>query len=338
MHQPPGFSAARPSARRGTTLRAPADGERPLVLRHQMPAEPTLREHFLRMRDLRPGLHLHADDAHDERDLTAQGEMGAGLRIVLLLEGSVDVSYGQRQLKLSSHERGASGAQAMLVSIAERDVFSRRARRGSYARRVSLGLGWDWIAQASGGDGTRPSAAMQDFQRQHLAMCSWQVSPRAVAIAEQIVRPPQFEPLLQNLYLESRTLELAGEALGVLSGGPAAATPSGAALRPQEHQRMRELREFLGTGQADELSLDQIARHAGINPNTLQKHFRVLYGTTVFDFLRDCRLQRARDALERDGLTVGQAAMVAGYTSAANFATAYKRRFGLTPKLARSRI
>lgn len=75
-----------------------------------------------------------------------------------------------------------------------------------------------------------------------------------------------------------------------------------------------------------------------MNANTLQRQFRSVYGTTVFEHLRECHLQRARQALEHDGITVGQAALVAGYTSAANFATAYRRRFGLPPKLARARV
>lgn len=303
-------------------------------------AEPALRAHFLRMRQLRPGLHLHTDDACDERDLTAQAEIEEGLRIVLLLEGSVDVSYGPERVRLT----GCAGhASALLVSVAERERFTRRARQGTYARRVSLGLGWDWIAQALGEGGDPPGARGQlgEFRRRHLAMQRWQASPRAVAIAEQLVRPPVLEPLLQHLYLESRTLELVGEALGTLYRNPAAPPPpaaSPAALRPREHQRLRELHAFLGSGEADQLSLDEIARRAGVNANTLQRQFRTVYGTTVFDYLRDCRLQRARQALERDGLTVGQAAMVAGYTSAANFATAYKRRFGLSPKQARGRV
>jgi AraC-like DNA-binding protein len=75
-----------------------------------------------------------------------------------------------------------------------------------------------------------------------------------------------------------------------------------------------------------------------VNANTLQRQFRAVFGTTVFDYLRECRLLRARRALEHGGVTVGQAALAAGYTSAANFATAYRRRFGHVPKLARSRI
>ena len=337
MYFPPGLSVA-PPPERGWAGARPATAENYcFVPPNSVPNEPGLRDHLLRMRELRPGLQLHTDDARDQRDLTAQTEITAGLRIVLLLEGAVDVSYGSRRVALS----GTTGdATALMVSVAERDQFTRHVRKGGYARRVNLGLGWDWLSQAAGGDGAVSSAALNDFKHQHLAMQAWKVSQRTMVIAEQIVRPPLFEPLLQNLYVESRVLELVAEALGALHRHPSAHPPPAApsALRPQEHRRMRELREFLATGQADQMSLDDIAHHVGTNANTLQRQFRASHGTTVFDYLRECRLQRARQVLERDGLTVGQAAMVAGYTSAANFATAYKRRFGLSPKLARVRV
>ncbi|WP_246767099.1 helix-turn-helix domain-containing protein, partial [Bordetella pertussis] len=53
--------------------------------------------------------------------------------------------------------------------------------------------------------------------------------------------------------------------------------------------------------------------------------------------LRGARLTRARLGLERDGLSVAQAACLAGYTSAANFATAFRRAFGVTPGQLRAR-
>lgn len=310
--------------------RLPAD-----AVREPVPGNPELKAHFMRMRQLRPGLHLHADDAHDAQDMTAEGSMSEGLRVVLLLEGAVDVSYGARRMRLTARNASAS---ALLVSVAEPDLFIRRARQGSYARRVSLGLGYPWLEQAAGGDA---SPALDAFMRNHLAMQQWTVSPRITAIAEQIVRPPEFEPLMQNLYLESRVLELVSEALSSISSAASGAVNQVAAqvtLRPQEHRRIRELHDYLSTSDDDELSLEQLARRACTNPNTLQKQFRALYGMTVFEFVRDNRLQRARQALERDGVTVGQAAACAGYSSAANFATAYKRRFGIAPKLSRSRF
>ncbi len=305
----------------------------------------SLQRHLQRVRVLRPGLHLHADDTADVQDFTASGDMEAGLRIVLLLEGSVDVSYGPRRVALSSaasqRAREPGLPRALLVSVAEPERCERRGRRGAYARRVSVGLGGEWLEQVAG-----PSAsdAIDAFRRQHLAMHHWQPSARIAAVAEQITRAPDLSPLLLHLYLESRALELVSEALGSLSQhapgpapapAPAAATPR---LLPHEHQRMRALHAFLQTDAAMDMSLDALARQAGTNANTLQRHFRAVYGTTVFDFVREHRLQRARHALEQDGLTVGQAALVAGYNSAANFATAYRKRFGLPPKLSRGRI
>ncbi len=311
-----------------------------------LPSEPALRAHLRHMRELRPGLTLHADAAHAPRDFTAQAEMNEALRIVLLLEGAIDVSYGTQHVRLNTGSSRCGTAvpptqaeNALMVSVAEPELFVRRARRNSYARRVSMGLTHEWIEQATGG---AAAPVLQNFMRRHLSLQFWQTSERARAIAEQIVHPPVFDPLMQNLYLESRTLELVAEAFGALDGAPTMAAsssaPATAGLRPHEHRRLRELREFLSGSQADGLSLDDIARHAGINANTLQRQFRTLYGVTIFDHLRESRLQRARAALERGGLTVGQAADVAGYSSAANFATAYRRRFGLAPKLARSRI
>ncbi|GAB2814545.1 AraC family transcriptional regulator [Comamonas piscis] len=299
-------------------------------------AEAELRAHVSRLRELRPGLHLHSEDGCDPRDQTAQAEIAAGLRLVVLLEGRIDVSYGLTRVALS---HAGAGGTAALVSVAERERFERRARSGVYSRRVSLGLSPAWLAQAGGGDG----AAWPDLQRfmqEHLATRRWQLSPRAAVIAEQIVHPPGLAPLLQHMYLESHALELLGEALATLGNRDAVApgVAAAAGLLPREHQRLRELHAFLASGQADALSMDAIARQAGVNASTLQRQFRSVYGTTVFEFLRECRLQRARQALERDGITVGQAALLAGYTSAANFATAYRRRFGLAPKLARVRV
>lgn len=172
----------------------------------------SLQRHLQRVRVLRPGLHLHADDTADVQDFTASGDMEAGLRIVLLLEGSVDVSYGPRRVALSSaasqRAREPGLPRALLVSVAEPERFERRGRRGAYARRVSVGLGGEWLEQVAG-----PSAsdAIDAFRRQHLAMHHWQPSARIAAVAEQITRAPDLSPLLLHLYLESRALELVSE-------------------------------------------------------------------------------------------------------------------------------
>jgi AraC-like DNA-binding protein len=146
-----------------------------------------------------------------------------------------------------------------------------------------------------------------------------------------MIHPPAYTPVLQRLYLESRAIELAAEALHVMSG--VEAVPQ---LRQREQKRINIVRDLLESGTADDLSLDEIARRAGSNASTLQTQFRAAFGTTVFEYLRRTRLTRARIALEREGCSIVEAAGIAGYTSPANFATAYKRQFGITPRQSRA--
>jgi len=53
---------------------------------------------------------------------------------------------------------------------------------------------------------------------------------------------------------------------------------------------------------------------------------------SVFEYVRKRRLERARDALVAEAISVTEAATNAGYTSSANFSTAFKRAFGVPPK------
>ncbi|MEY4563051.1 MAG: hypothetical protein RLZZ618_2328 [Pseudomonadota bacterium] len=299
--------------------------------------------HAARVRDVQPGLRVHADDAADLVDATAHGQCAPGLHLVFLLEGGVDVSYGQCRVRLTtsaSHEHGTrlqrhAQARCVMVNVTEPESFTRRTRQGGYARRLSLCISHDWLRELQAASGSDMPASLETLLTGHLTLRAWQPSARAIALAEQVLRPPACTPMLQMLYQNGRLLDLLAEALAPLQADEPAPMPA-AALNAVVARRLRDLREFLGSEAADELSLDDIARHAGMTINALQSHFRRAYGTTVIGFVRESRLQRARAALERDGISIKRAASLAGYGSAANFATAFGRHFGITPKEARS--
>ncbi|MBU9219781.1 helix-turn-helix transcriptional regulator [Burkholderia multivorans] len=300
--------------------------------------------HVARIREVRPGLRIHADDATDEFDAVMSGQCSPGLHLVLLLEGALDVSYGERRVVLTTEGRRAVRTrgeiarpavrmQSFLLNAVEPDTFRRRLSKGGYARRLSLAMSGEWLGHLQAASCGALPKQLDAMLSAHLAIRFWQPTPRATALAEQIVRPPAYQPMLQAIYLESRVLELLAEAFAPLETD--AVQTVDAPLGSRDYRRMAELRAFLASDAAQELSIDDIARHAGMSVNAMQRQFRAAYGTTVFDFVREQRLQRARLALERDAVSVKQAAALAGYTSAANFATAYKRRFGVTPTLAR---
>jgi AraC-like DNA-binding protein len=77
--------------------------------------------------------------------------------------------------------------------------------------------------------------------------------------------------------------------------------------------------------------VESIAREAGISASGLQQLLRRAEGKSVFEYVRDQRLQRAREALKAGDISVQEASHLAGYSNPANFATAFRKRFGVVP-------
>ncbi|WP_372373418.1 helix-turn-helix domain-containing protein, partial [Vreelandella venusta] len=54
-------------------------------------------------------------------------------------------------------------------------------------------------------------------------------------------------------------------------------------------------------------------------------------GMTVYEYLREIRMNEARELLSNTHLSVSAIAAHVGFSSSANFSTAFKERFGTSP-------
>ncbi|PHV09860.1 helix-turn-helix transcriptional regulator [Chitinimonas sp. BJB300] len=256
----------------------------------------------------------------------------AGLNIVLVLAGQVNVAYGNRAFRFgpTTTTRGVRHEGGM-VALAEPDSFIRPDAVGHEERKISLSLSPEWLEQS----GLNDQAAHREIHRfcqNHLAIARWQPSRRLLDLAEQMLYPPAFAPALQQLHQESRAIELAGEALASLIPAQPATLPA------REKARMQQLRDLLDSGDADNWSLADITLEIGLHEHALQRYFRASFGCTVVDYVRRRKLEQARFAIEQHDISVSDAALQAGYNSPANFATAFKRLFGISPGQLRSRL
>lgn len=86
------------------------------------------------------------------------------------------------------------------------------------------------------------------------------------------------------------------------------------------------------------LSLAEIARQVGTHDKKLSSIFRQYLGMTVFAFLREERLRKSQQLLADSHLGIQDIADLVGFRSAANFATAFRERTGMTPTAFRSRL
>lgn len=78
--------------------------------------------------------------------------------------------------------------------------------------------------------------------------------------------------------------------------------------------------------------LISLAKAVGTNARRLNDAFRSCAGVTVFDYLREARMEQARKLLRETTLAVQVIASDLGYDNPANFATAFRTRYGLSPR------
>lgn len=80
-----------------------------------------------------------------------------------------------------------------------------------------------------------------------------------------------------------------------------------------------------------DLTLMDLAHQVGTNECTLKKGFKEVFGTTVFAFWRDAKMDRAIELLEGGELRIAELAELLGYKNQKHFSTAFKTRFGISP-------
>ena len=283
------------------------------------------------MQCLRAGLHLHCTDILSLQPLTTRTELpGPCVKVLLRLQGAAQVRLGGCDLPLDTGMGVTATPRGLVLRLNRGASFERCSAKGDRQRMVVITLTPEWL------DAQRSSSCPVEG---HLAIQAWQPSPRAVAIAEQLLSPAALQGPMHGLYLESRVLELVAEAFAQAAEISRIPAPGlSPDLRPDEYARACRLRDLLDSGGADGMSLAELVRAMGCNATTLQQQFRLAFGKAVFDYLRASRLQRAALALQHDGVSVARAAEIAGYSSQANFSTAFRRHFGLSPKHYRVKV
>ncbi|MEM7208901.1 MAG: AraC family transcriptional regulator [Pseudomonadota bacterium] len=84
--------------------------------------------------------------------------------------------------------------------------------------------------------------------------------------------------------------------------------------------------------------LPVLAKHANMSHTKLNRCFKKAYGTTVYDWLRQYRLERARGYLTTTNKIITEIACQCGFSSASHFAQVFKQHYHCTPVAYRERL
>jgi AraC-like DNA-binding protein len=238
---------------------------------------------------LRQGLTLHTSDVTEVRDLEAYTEVKPGLSFLFFSRGEVDVRFGKRDFHFGDGEGRGEVPEAFIINRAEPELFSRQIRAGAYVRKLVITVSPDWL-DIDGLVAAENPGSLKPLLREHLSLRRFVPSPRLHALIEQTIQPQVQPRSIQALYMESRALELVAEMLAVATQESGHSTSLGVI----EQRQMAKALAFIDERSVHIHSIDDIARHVGISPSSLQRLFRKAKGCSLYRRLYKPRELRHR--------------------------------------------
>ncbi|WP_198171489.1 helix-turn-helix transcriptional regulator [Mucilaginibacter aquatilis] len=95
--------------------------------------------------------------------------------------------------------------------------------------------------------------------------------------------------------------------------------------------KLQTAKQLLEQNIRSPFTLTELAKQCGLNDFKLKKGFKEAFGFTVFGYLNELRMNRAKSMLQK-GLPVNEVADYVGYKNAHHFTVAFKKRYQVLPR------
>jgi AraC-like DNA-binding protein len=142
---------------------------------------------------------------------------------------------------------------------------------------------------------------------------------RLVRLLDEPALMGQIAPLIEQ---EIIVRLLGGEHGATLRHLIAAGSPS---------QQVARVINWLKLHFTEGFAIDDLASRAHMSPSTFRQHFRTVTGMSPLQYVKQLRLQDARQLMLNEDIDAGSAAVRVGYESASQFSREYTRLFGEPP-------
>ncbi|WP_230600251.1 helix-turn-helix transcriptional regulator [Vibrio fluvialis] len=263
---------------------------------------------------------LHGGISHELTDSNVVATTPASVIITLLLEGSLIFGYDDLEFNLEAGKQ----AQGVIVNFTQPASFRRRLQKDNHVVKLNIILDQAWLSKR-----IRKPCPLTQFIQQDKAFCHLTLSEEMVSGVRRILATPKPQTLLETLHLEHAAIDLVLKTVEQLE--PLNHEQTTGEARSYCSQ-MGQIVHFLDQHLYEELSLDALAQQMAMSTSNLQRKFKQQMGMTVANYVRQRRLNNARQQLERGYVTITEAAYEAGYHHPSNFTAAFKKAFGQSPQ------
>lgn len=177
---------------------------------------------------------------------------------------------------------------------------------------------------------------LEEFLQRTESSAAGMLSPQHIGISTELqgviynMLHCEFNGDLKTIYLQSKVQELLLMSLYRMGGGKP--LQEDIRLWPQDYEKIREARDYLLFNMDQPCTVIELAHKVGLNDFKLKKGFKQLYGSTIFDFLLEARIEKARMLLTETGLSIQEIASATGYKNISSFTAAFKKKTGVSPR------
>ncbi|GAB5563468.1 MAG: helix-turn-helix transcriptional regulator [Winogradskyella sp.] len=96
--------------------------------------------------------------------------------------------------------------------------------------------------------------------------------------------------------------------------------------------KLKKAKDIITANMAEPPTLKELSQMVDLSLKKLKEGFKQIYGDTVYGFLFDYKMEVARKLLESGEHNVNEVGLKVGYSTASHFISAFKKKFGTTPK------
>ena len=102
-------------------------------------------------------------------------------------------------------------------------------------------------------------------------------------------------------------------------------------LSSYEIMRLTEAKSILEENIASPPTISRLSKLVGINQSRLKRGFKDMFGTTLYRYVYQLRMYRAKSLLLGKDMSVSEAAYEVGYKNPQHFTAAFKKYYGIVP-------
>ncbi|MDN2667993.1 AraC family transcriptional regulator [Vibrio sp. 14N.309.X.WAT.E.F5] len=277
----------------------------------------------------------------------------SAILITILLEGKLTFGYDDLEFDLDA----SNGPQGVVVNLAKPANFRRSLIQNNKMNKINILVKPQWVEPRLSEHCTSKS-----FLDSHKAFYDLQINADIIQLTNRLTSQATPTNFQDKLVVETLTQQLLAQTLSqmpiqccqqctsedanlVSSNTSPSIISSNSTLKSLDlnesidevttskgfDAKIEDIISYIEINLDQPLSLESIASKFSMSISNLQRRFKQSYNLTINGYIRQRRLDIARQHLERGLVSITEAAYEAGYQHPSNFTNAFKKAFGVPP-------